>query len=257
MRYTRDMRRLLLTIVLASACATLPARPLRMGGFVVAPLIMGEPGKPLQGALRDYLEREGVAREVPLQWMPVTSLPQAYDALRTGALDVVLLASGSAIRKPGAAPFSWTYLLTQPHVAVRPDSPLHEVSSLNQLSGMAIGWVAGPRLSSGLERSGARWHLVDDADWQMVNLRQLQAGSLAAVYFENEYSPRYAAHAAGIPIRLVKLPMPPRYFFMLYSLKADPAAIGRFDRAAGAAFAGRRFRDYLERYAAGGEGGAR
>ena len=48
--------------------------------------------------------------------------------------------------------------------------------------------------------------------------------------------------------RMVRLPMPPRPFYMLYSSKADKADIARFDRAAAEAFAGRRFRDFLDRY---------
>lgn len=234
--------------LLAFACASLAAMPLRVGGFVVAPLVLGEPGKPVRGALRDYLEREVVPSGVPLRWMPATSLPQALQGLRDGSLDVLLLASGEGVRTPGTTPSSWTYLHTQPHLAVRPDSPLTAVRSLDQLAGLEISWIAGPTLSPGLQRSGARWRRVDAATWQMASLRLLQAGSVDAAYFENPYSPRYMSNVLGIPIRLVRMPMPPRPVFMLYSLKADSAAVARFDKAAGRAFAGRRFRDFLDRY---------
>lgn len=248
------MSRLLTAFLLAAVCASSLAAPLRAGGFVVAPLVVGEPGKPLQGALRDFLEREVVPAGVPLRWMPPTSLRHALDSLRDGSLDVMLVASGEAVRAPGIAAFEWTYLHTQPYLAVRRDSPLQGVQSLGQLAGLDIGWLAGARLSPGLVRSGAHWQLVDATDWQAENLRRLRAGTIDAAYFENEYSPRYFASAAGIPVRLVRLPMPPRAFFMLYSPKADRADIARFDRAAKAAFAGRRFRDFLDRYTSGGPG---
>ncbi|HEX8604832.1 MAG TPA: hypothetical protein VF774_19465 [Pseudoduganella sp.] len=251
------MLRPLSAILLAAACTSPVAAPLRAGGFVVAPLIVGEPGKPLRGALRDFLEREVVPAGVPLHWMPPTSLTVALDSLRDGSLDVVLIASGEAGRLPGIAAFSWTYLYTQPHLAVRRDSPLQDVRSLDQLAGLQIGWLAGARLSPGLVRSGARWLKADGADWQAENLRRLQAGTIDAAYFENEYSPRYFANVAGLPVRLVRLPMPPRAFFMLYSPKADKADIAHFDRAAKAAFAGRRFRDFLDRYTTDGPGGPR
>lgn len=242
--------RIVVAALLLAAAAGLPAAPLRVGGFVVAPLVVGEPGKPLRGALRDYLEREVVPAGVPLRWMAPTSLPGAYEALRDGSLDIVLVASGEAVRQPGTAPSSWTYLRTQPHLALRAGAALRDVRSLDQLSGLEIGWIAGPRLSAGLLKSGARWRRVEAPDWQARTLHLLQAGEIDAAYFENEYSPRYFARGMGMPIRLVRLPVPPRAFFMLYSAKADKAAIERFDRAAGAAFAGRRFRDFLDRYPA-------
>jgi polar amino acid transport system substrate-binding protein len=253
------MLRSLIAVLLAGACASAStvAAPLRAGGFIVAPLIVGEPGKPLQGALRDFLEREVVPAGVPLQWMPPIALSHALDSLRDGSLDVLLLASGEAARLPGTAPFGWTYLHTRPYLAVRRDSPLQRVATLDQLAGLEIGWLVGPRLSPGLVKSGARWQLVDVPDWQAENLRRLQAGKLDAAYFENEYSPRYLASAADMPIRLIRLPMPPRAVFMIYSLKADKADIARFDRVAKAAFAGRRFHDFLDRYTTGVPGRAR
>lgn len=251
------MLRSLTAALLAAACASPFAAPLRVGGFVVAPLVVGEPEKPLRGALRDFLEREVVSSGVPLQWTPATSLSRALASLRNGSLDVLLVSSGEGVRLPGTAAFGWTYLHTQPYLAVRGDSPLQAVRSLDQLAGLDIGWLAGIRLSPGLVRSGAHWQLADTPDWQAENLRRLQAGTIDAAYFENEYSPRYFAGAMNVPIRLLRLPMPPRAFFMLYSLKADKADIARFDRVARAAFAGHRFRAFLERYTAGGPGRAR
>lgn len=250
--YNGAMLRSLAALFLAAACTCTAAAPLRVGGFVVAPLVLGEPGKPLRGALRDFMEREVMPGGVALRWMPPTSLAEAYAGLRDGSLDVVLVASGEAARQPGAAPFDWNFLLTRPHLAVRDDSPLRAVPSLHRLAGLEIGWVAGPNLSPGLRKSGAKWLRAEGADWQIENLRRLRAGTLDAAYFENEYSPGYLARMAGMPIRLVRLPMPPRPFFMLYSLKARKADIARFDRVASAAFEGRRFHDFLERYQGAG-----
>ena len=255
------MARLLLPLLfclLPALCAATASAPLRAGGFIVAPLVMGEPGQPVQGAVRTYLEREVVPRGVSITWMPAATLPQAIEALRDGSLDIVLLGSGTAAsRSPGVAAFEWTYLYTQPHLAVLEQSPLREVRSLDQLSGLGIGWLAGAPVSPGLRRAGARWLQLPGADWQVANLARLRAGEIDAVYFENEFSPLYFSHIGGMRLRLVRLPMPPRAFFMLYSRKADPAALARFDRAARSAFAGRRFRDFLDTYArTGGTGSA-
>jgi hypothetical protein len=47
---------------------------------------------------------------------------------------------------------------------------------------------------------------------------------------------------------LAVLPMPNRMFTMAYSLKADPAAIARFDKTGASAFAGEQFRQLLDLY---------
>lgn len=236
----------LATCLLATACVH--AAPLRVGGFVVAPLIMGRPDAPLHGALRSFMERRVVSQGVPLQWMPPTSLRRAMESLRNGTLDVLLLTSGATDRGPGIGTFDWTYLRTHPHLAVRRDAALHKVSTLSVLAGMDIGWVAGSTIPPGLDKVAIRWQGLAVTDWQGANLRKLQAGRIDAVFFENEYSPRYYAKTEGIDIRLVRLPMPDRAFFMAYSLKSDRADIARFDRVASAALSDDQFRQFLEQY---------
>ncbi|AXA93875.1 ABC transporter substrate-binding protein [Massilia sp. YMA4] len=239
-------RCVLAACLLGAACAG--AAPLRVGGFVVAPLIVGTADAPLQGALREFLERRVVSQGVPLQWLPPTSLRRAMESLRNGTLDVLLLTSGATDRGPGIGTFGWTYLRTRPHLAVRRDSPLQRVPALPALAGMEIGWVAGSAIPPGLDRVDIHWQTLAVTDWQAANLRKLRAGRLDAVFFENEYSPRYYARQEGVPIRLVRLPMPERRFFMAYSLKADRADIARFDRIAAAAFSDEQFRHFLDRY---------
>jgi ABC-type amino acid transport substrate-binding protein len=246
-------RRGLLAACLLAASLLSPARagaaPLRVGGFVVAPLIVGTADAPLRGALREFLERRVVSQGVPLQWMPPTSLRRAMESLRNGTLDVLLLTSGATDRGPGIGTFDWTYLRTRPHLAVRRDSALRRVATLPALAGMEIGWVAGSAIPPGLDRVDIHWQPLAVMDWQAANLRKLRAGRLDAVFFENEYSPRYYARQEGVPIRLVRLPMPERTFFMAYSLKADRSDVARFSQVAAAAFANEQFRHFLDRYA--------
>jgi len=236
----------LVACLLSTACAD--AAPLRVGGFVVAPLIMGSADAPLHGALRSFMEQRVTPQGVPLQWMPPTSLRRAMESLRNGTLDVLLLTSGSKDRGPGIGTFNWSYLHAHPHLAVRRDAALRSVPTLSALSGMDIGWVAGSTIPPGLDKVAIRWQGLAVTDWQGANLRKLQAGRVDAVFFENEYSPRYYAQTEGIHIRLVRLPMPDRAFFMAYSLRSDQSAIARFDRVAGAAFAGEQFRQFLEQF---------
>ncbi|MGB9992483.1 substrate-binding periplasmic protein [Massilia sp. SM-13] len=240
------MKRFLATCLLLAGCALAQAAPLKVGGFVVAPLISGQPGVPLHGVLRDFMELHVAGRGVALEWMPPSSLSRAMESLRNGSLDILLLTSGSQDRGPGIGSFDWTYLRTQPHLAVRRDSPLQSVATLQALAGMEIGWVAGSEIPEGLNRVPIRWQRLAATDWQAANLRKLQAGRMDAAFFENEFSPRYYAQREGVDVRLLRLPMAERHFFMAYSLKADPKAIAQFDKVAGAAFADEQFRQFLE-----------
>lgn len=241
-----------LNTLLATLAALLPlaalAAPLKVGGFVVAPLITGPATMPLQGALRDYVEQEVVKRAgIALVWTPPTSVPRAMENLRTGVIDILLLTSGR-IDTPGVIATSWHFLRTQPHLAVLKSSPLHAVQSLQQLAGMDIGWAGGTLLPPALAEVPIQWQLLTVPDWQSANLRKLKMGRIQAVFFENEYSPRYYAAEEKMDIHLVKLPMPERQFTMAYSPKADKHAVAQFDKAAAAAFANDQFRAFLDQY---------
>lgn len=238
--------------LLATLAAVLPlaalAAPLKVGGFVVAPLITGQATMPLQGALRDYVEQEVVKRAgIALVWTPPTSVPRAMENLRTGAIDILLLTSGRP-DTPDVITTNWHFLRTQPHLAVLKNSPLQSVQSLQQLAGMDIGWAGGTLLPAALAEVPIQWQLLTVPDWQSANLRKLKMGRIQAVFFENEYSPRYYAAAENMEIHLVKLPMPERQFTMAYSPKADKNAVAQFDKAAAAAFANDQFPAFLDHY---------
>jgi len=225
-----------------------PAAPLKVGGFVVAPLIVGHATAPLQGALREFVEQEVVKRGgIELVWTSPTSLPRAMANLRAGAIDILLLTSGR-IETPGVIPTTWHYLRTQPHLAVLKTSPLQTVQSLQQLAGMEIGWAGGTLVPPALAEIPIQWQLLTVPDWQTANLRKLKMGRIQAVFFENEYSPRYYAAGENMDIHLVKLPMAERQFTMAYSPKSDKEALAQFDKAAATAFANEQFKAFLEQY---------
>lgn len=228
------------------------ARPLRVGGFVVAPIIMADSsGGPhrMTGALREYMEQELVQRAgLELEWGEPSSYSRAVENLRSGKIDILLLTSTTDAHRSGTANFKWAYLHVRPHLAVMKGAALQQVDALQQLAGMEIGWVANSPLVEGLEQVPIKWQLLSAADWQQMNLRKLKLGRIQAVFYENEYSPLYYARKEDIEIQLIRLPLPERAFMMAYSLRSDPAAIARFDKAAAAAFAGERFRQFLEQY---------
>jgi len=234
----------------AQAQVAKPAPPvLRLGGFTVAPLMMGEAGEPLRGALPDFIRRE-IAPQTKLRfvWLPSMSFARALRSLRDGSLDVLLMYGADGSKGNGISRFDWAYLHTGAHLAVVPDSQLLKIDALEQLRGLEIGWLSGSQMPQELRELGIHWQLASGQNWQTVNLRKLQAGRLAAAYYANPYSPSYIARKNGIAIRLLPLPMPARSFTMAYSLKTDPARLAEFEGLAVAAFKGERFKQFLEQY---------
>lgn len=231
--------------------ASAQANELRVGGFVVAPFVMGVDPAPVGGALVEFIQKEVVPHaELHVKWMPPMSLERATASLRNGDLDLMLVAAGKNEDFPGIGLFDWPYLQVQPHLAVRPDSHLRSVNAWHQLDGMTLGWSGNNRsdIVAQIQGGGARWELIADRNWQQINLRKLAAGRIDGAFFLNQYSPLYAAQQAGIQIRLIALPLPLESFRMAYSLKTDKALLARFEKAAVAAFTGPQFKAFLQDY---------
>lgn len=243
---------LLLTQTFALAADKPPAavRPvLRMGGFVVAPLMVGEPNEPIRGALPEFIMQEIAPKtNIDFVWLPPMTFLRAMQRIKEGSMDVVLLVSGPAAQTPNVARFKWTYLQTTPNLAVRVDSPLRQVADLHALAGMNIGWVGGSRLPAEFKGIAVNWQLMFTPNWQALNLRKLDLRRLDAAFYGNQYSPLYLARKENLAIRLVPLPMPAQTFEMAYSFKTDKAALAQFDAAATKAFANDGFKLFLESY---------
>lgn len=222
---------------------------LRMGGFVVAPLMLGEGDEAIRGALPEFIMKE-IAPKVNIDfvWLPPMTFRRAMQRVRDGSMDVVLLVSGPPEQTPNVKRFGWAYLQTTPHLALRPDAELTSVPTLAALKGMRIGWVGGSRLPDEFKDIPIQWDLIYTPNWQTLNLRKLDLQRIDAVFFGNQYSPAWLARKEHIQIRLVPVPMPTQPFEMAYSHKADPAVIARFNAVAAKAFEKNGFREFLENY---------
>ncbi len=224
-------------------------RTLRIGGFIVAPVMTGEAHQPIRGALPAFIMKEIAPHtDIRFEWLPPMAFKRATVGLREGSIDILLLVSGPQDAMPGVGRFDWSYLETLPQLAVRPDSPIHRIGALAQLSGVSLGWMGGSDLPDEMRAIPIKWQLVSAASWQSLNLRKMAARRVDAVFFGNQYSPAYFADKEKIAIRLVPLPMPPQRFELAYSLKADKALIRDFEKVAVRAFKGDRFKHYLEAY---------
>jgi polar amino acid transport system substrate-binding protein len=233
-----------------AAPAAAQSTTLRMGGFIVAPLMLSGPSGEMRGALPDYINAELAPQTQRLRfvWVPPMSFPRAVPSLREGHIDVLMMYGAEAAVLQGFRRFDWVYLQSRAQLAVRPASSLQAIDAIEQLAHLEIGWIANSRLPPELDGLPIKWQLTTGQNWQRINLRKLNAGRIDAAYFANPYSPSYLAQQEGIAIRLLPLPLPARTFTMAYSLSADPAAIAEFDRLAQQTFKGERFRRFLANY---------
>ncbi|WP_338847239.1 transporter substrate-binding domain-containing protein [Massilia sp. W12] len=239
-----------LCLLFAVACGPVCAEAvLRVGGFLVAPMMMGEGDQALYGALPEFLQNEVAPKAgVKLIFLPVMSFPRAKQALKEGSLDVLLISGNST--HSGMQRASWAWLAPRSFLAVTPASPWRKVTSLQELSGKRIGWVGGSQLPPEFKDIAVDWDFSFSPTWQSVNLKKLQLGRLDAVFFQNPYSAIWWGRKDGMPLRLLDLPLPAEKFAFGYAQRADAAAVARFDQAAAAAFAGDKFKRWLESYAA-------
>jgi len=230
------------------------ADQLRVGGFIVAPLVTGETAAaPIGGALIEFIEKEVLPNaDLHVQWMPPMSVERATVSLRKGEIDVLLMVTGTPEDNPGIGVFSWSYQVAQPYLAVRPNSTLQSINTLDQLKGLTLGWSANSRsdIIALLLQHGARWDMVAGKNWQQLNLHKVAAGHIDGAFFLNQYSPAYVAKQEGIAVRLLPLPLPTVQVHMGYSYKADEEMLARFERAAISAFAGKKYTNFLNDYIA-------
>lgn len=221
---------------------------LRIGGFEIAPLVMGGPlgGSPLVGALPEYLQSR-VELQLPfeLRWQPLLTFARGLRSLQDGSLDLLMLVSAGGQTSNRYQRFGWSVVQALPQLALRADFPLPGVPRLEVLAGMEIGWVAHSRLPEGMEALPIRWRRLSSQHWQAVALRMLDAGRLDAVYFGNAHSATYWGRRLGLALRVLPLPLPPRQLTLAHGLHVDAARIAAFDRVAAPLFAGDRFARYL------------
>ena len=236
------------------ALALAPARgwataQLRLGGFVVAPLLLGDEHQPIDGALPRFLRAQVAPRTgVALQFEAPMTYGRAMRSLREGELDVMLLVSGRQAESERVARSSWSYLRTQPTLVLRQDAPLRALASLEPLRGLGIGWNRHSAIRPEWQDLGVRWHLNSSTQWQASNLRMLAAGRFDAALFYNEDSPRYWIRKLQLPLRLLPLPLPAVDLHMAYSRRTPRGWIDEFDRLAQAAFQGPAFRQALDSF---------
>ena len=224
---------------------------LRMGGVAAPPLLLPGTGEPLRGALRDFIMRE-IAPHTAIRftWLPPLSNDESVLAMRNNTVDVMLVYMDRGDPSPDWRTLKSGYLPARLYLAVRPDSPLRELRSLDDLKGLKIGvshrWAPPPYLRP----IRVDWVTAFDKDWPITQLHNLHEGRVQAVLFWTQEVPRYVARKAGVPVRFVVLPPPAPEFRMTmrYSPKADPGAIAEFDRLATTAFSSDRFRKLLDNY---------
>lgn len=247
---TLPMTLLILPSLLACGSAMAAERSLRIGGFVVAPMIMGEGNTPIHGALPAYLQKQvATPTGIRLDFSPPMSFPRSKQAVQDGSVDVILIMGGSGQGGP-ARRANWAWLQPQSVLAVRASENWPAIDALAQLAGKHIGWVGGSNLPPELLGVPIHWQPMYGQNWQTLNLRKLQLGRLDAVFFQNPYSPAYWARQEKIAIRLLPLPLPLQRFEFGYSKRADPALIAEFDQAAAKAFADEQFLRFMADYMA-------
>ena len=221
--------------ILALLPATLFAESIRVGYFIVAPFtFIEESNNELKGAVVEFLEKI-IAPEMGVKviWAKeAASIPRLLFQIKNHELDAC---SGFA-KNPERAkilnfPRNPTVEATS-GLALIKNHPLQDVTKVEDILGLKIGYVHKAYLSPFMRDSRIRFEFVSQKNAIFINLQKLLAGRIDAQYQPNVTPLLYYARQVNVEdkIKIVYLPEKMR-IYTAFSKKSGKDLAERYDRA--------------------------
>lgn len=242
-----------LLAVLVSPCAALASGPapeeVPVGVFTVAPFVIASGDGAPHGVLIDFFDHEIAPRMgVHFAWQAPTTVARLEQNLISGSVLFTPILAHTPSREAASIRFAGTnFIRFEPCIAVLPTHALNAVITMDDLSGMSIGWVNAAAIPDFLRQSHIRFDLLSSIDWERANLQKLMLGRIDAVFFSDAYTPRYYAAKDRLSVKILKLPAPGVNLFGAFSPLAPPSLAARYQAAAKEAFANGRWEQYLSK----------
>ena len=211
---------------------SLQAETIRMAWFAVPPHVTTADGGMPKGPSIDLFNKIAARMGCTVEWVgpyPISRVGQEQKAGK-GSLDGTILHIRTAAVEPLLLYPRRAYFIARPCIAVRMDSPLKHISTIEDIRGFRIGFVKTlslsypPMITNNLDKV-----IIDDLtgeNWTSRNLARLLLGRIDAVYERNPYTLLYQAALDGIAgrIRVLELPDAPiAHYFVFHrnSTKAE------------------------------------
>ena len=233
-------------LIAAAMCflmsGALQAETIRMAWFAVPPhVVASADGVTPRGPTIDLFNRIAGRMGCTVEWVgpyPISRVGQEQKA-GSGSLDGTIL----HVKTTAVAPYllypGRGYFIARPCIAVRRESPLRKVTSIDDISGFRIGFVKmlslsyPPMIYNNLDKV-----TIDDLtgdNWTSRNLARVLLGRIDAAYERNQYTLSYQAALDGIDsrVRVIELPVDPipHYFVFHRNSKKAEKLLRLYERA--------------------------
>lgn len=208
------------------------AETIRMAWFAVPPHVtVSADGKTPKGPTIELFNMIAAKMECTVEWVgpyPISRVGQEQKA-GSGTLDGTILHIKTTAVEPYLLYPGRAYFVAHPCIAVRADSPLRKVWSIDDIIGYRIGFVKmlslsyPPMIYNNLDKV-----VIDDLtgdNWTSRNLARLLLGRIDAAYERNQHTLPYQAALDGITgrIRVIELPTEPIQHYYVFHRNSPKA----------------------------------
>ncbi|MCG8617378.1 MAG: transporter substrate-binding domain-containing protein [Desulfobacterales bacterium] len=237
---TSCMRLSILLAVLIFTVSPLTAfgEPVKIGYFKLPPHSYNEGGT-AKGAAVDYFNTHiAGAMGVTFDWDGPHPVPRLMAMLEKGKIKMILLL---AKNKERAAKFDYPdqpYFYGESSIAVAKANPMNEIGSVDDLSGMKLGFFNKGFIHPVLRNNKAiNWQLSHALDYQAQNLKKVAAGRLDAAYDPETSSLKYgiAKLNLGEKIKILTVPGTRAGMYCLFTKSDQGKLLALFNKAHAAA----------------------
>lgn len=220
---------MMVVISVATVGRSARAEPIKMAWFVLPPHIYSDEhtGQP-RGAGVTYFEAVAAKMGYTVDWGVPLPIARFADMVHNARDGVVGLLFG--MKFPKFEQFlhftDIPFYEVQAILAVRKDTPLTAIHSIDDIAGYRIGFAGGAgSYTPSLEVHRDRLHFEEifGVNWVVQNLRKLVIGRIDAVFDRNAHTLRFTAAQVKLDtqIKILPLPDPPVPVYVAFS-KAAP-----------------------------------
>jgi ABC-type amino acid transport substrate-binding protein len=156
---------------------------LRIGFFDLPPHVLGvEEGNPTGAAIGYFEEYIAPHLGVEIVWDPeVTPPTRLMKQLKTGEKDAMIFLGWTEDRT-AYLHYPQPYLTLSETLAFRVDHPLEQITAIDDLHGLKVGFLVGGRIPDALRDEHISYDLIAGKQLMERNLEKLLRGRIDAIY---------------------------------------------------------------------------
>lgn len=212
------------------------SKELKIGYFVNSPHILGVSNKKPIGAVIEWFEtyiKPNLNYQITWIKEPL-SVSRLLSDLENGMVDGAILFAKRPDREKYLFYPKASYLKSTPAILVRNDFPKDQLTSLEDINNIYIGFGLGAFIPPNIKSSGIKFDFVSGSNWQETNIKKLIKKRIDAVFDPQDIVLNYLAHKHKIEdrVRVMPLPVPAVENYTVFSKKTTSLEVlANYERA--------------------------